>query len=160
MSAAAAEQSISINIRKMSLLDVGAVHAIESASFPTPWRRRTFASRLLLSDHRGYVAEAEGRVVGYILYRLHLGQVHLQKIAVAKQFRRRGIGARLMEFLFDQAKTAGIEAVYLEVRPSNVGAQDFYKRFRFTLDHIRENYYSDTGEAAQVLIRTVDLKQG
>ena len=155
--AAAAEQSLSVNIRKMSLLDVGSVHAIESASFPTPWRRRTFASRLLMSDHRGYVAEVGGEIVGYIVFRFHLGQAHLQKVAVAKEFRRHGIGTRLMEFLFDQAEADGVEVVHLEVRPGNQDAQKFYKAFHFTLDHIRENYYSDTGEAAHILMRRVDL---
>ncbi|MEW6357139.1 MAG: ribosomal protein S18-alanine N-acetyltransferase [Planctomycetota bacterium] len=156
---AAAEKSLLVNIRRMSLLDVGAVHAIEAESFPTPWRRRTFASRLFLSDHRSYVAEMEGRVVGYIVFRLCLGQVHLQKIAVAKEYRRHGIGTQLMEFLLDQAEAGGAEVVHLEVRLSNHEAQEFYKAFHFTLDHIRENYYSDNGEAAQILIRTVDPKQ-
>lgn len=139
----------------MSLTDVLSVHAIERESFPAPWRARTFLARMLLLDHFGYVAEAEGRVVGYIVFQIKMRTVHLQKIAVTKAHRRRGIATQLMHMMLDLARTQRCETVFLQVRVSNAAAQEFYRRFDFVLDHIHESYYHDSGEAAQVLVRDV-----
>lgn len=155
MAQPADREPLPVTFRRMSFLDVGSVHAIENASFPLPWRRRTFLTRLLLSDHYGYVAEVEGKIVGYVFFRIAMGGAHLQKIAVTKECRRRGIGARLMEVMLEQAAAQGAETVYLEVRLSNRTAQEFYKKFHFTLHHVEHSYYADNGESAQILVREV-----
>ena len=156
MSRFGADEEHPITYRKMSLLDIGGVHAIESESFPTPWRRRTFVTRLILSDHYGYVAEAERRVVGYVVFGIRVEGVHLQKIAVTKPYRRRGIATRLMEIVLEQGRAHGAETIFLEVRAGNQAAQKFYEAFDFALDHVQESYYRDTGEAAQVLVRRIE----
>jgi ribosomal-protein-alanine N-acetyltransferase len=151
----AQEQRQAVTYRKMSFKDIRAVHEIECESFPSPWRGRTFFARLLLPDHYGYVAEADGRVIGYVVYRVHMRTVHLQKIAVTKPYRRRGIATHLMQMMLDFVAAQKADTIYLQVRLSNVGAQEFYKRFRFNLDYVEKHYYRDCGEDAQILIRNV-----
>jgi len=154
----AQQQCPAITYRKMSFKDIRAVHEIEGESFPSPWRARTFFARLLLPDHYGYVAAADDRVVGYVVYRVHMRTVHLQKIAVTKAYRRRGIATHLMQMMLDLVAAQKADTIYLQVRMSNVDAQEFYKRFRFQLDHIEKHYYRACGEDAQILMRNVVIR--
>ena len=50
-----------------------------------------------------------------------------------------------------EAIDRGALALTLEVRLSNKGAQEMYKRFGFTAVGVRKGYYADTGEDALVM---------
>ena len=56
--------------------------------------------------------------------------------------------ARCLEF----ARDNGIRTISLEVRQSNLGAQEFYRTLHFAALYIRPRYYPD-GEAAVVMVR-------
>jgi ribosomal-protein-alanine N-acetyltransferase len=72
-------------------------------------------------------------------------------IAVHPDHQRRKIGTRLMYELVMEAVRMGAQAVSLEVRVSNWGAQRLYSRFGFRPVGIRKNYYQETGEDAVVM---------
>ena len=61
----------------------------------------------------------------------------------------------LLECL-DRALEADLRTVTLEVRPSNLRAQDIYRRFGFQQVGIHRRYYANNGEDALVML-TPDL---
>jgi ribosomal-protein-alanine N-acetyltransferase len=130
--------------------DLDAVHAIESASFPAPWRHEFFESELRADWRFNLVARRGGAVVGYLFTMWLFDELHVNKIAVVAPERRKGIADLLMERCFEFAKKTGVKSISLEVRQSNTGAQDFYRHLGFRNSYVRPRYYPD-GEAAVVM---------
>jgi ribosomal-protein-alanine N-acetyltransferase len=134
--------------------DVDAIHRIEEASFPAPWRRDFFLSEMR-SDGRFILVARLGReVVGYLFAMWIFDEMHVNKIAVAEPMRRRGIADQLMARCFEFARKTGVQTISLEVRLSNAGAQEFYRHLDFESSYLRPRYYPD-GEAAVVMVRNV-----
>lgn len=132
--------------------DVDAVHAIERASFPAPWRREFFVSEVNADWRFNLVARRGGVVIGYLFAMWLFDELHVNKIAVAEGERRKGIADQLMARCFSFARANGIRTISLEVRKSNAGAQEFYRRLHFRSSYVRPRYYPD-GEAAVVMTR-------
>ena len=138
--------------------DLGAVHAIERASFGDPWPPAALAQELEPSDFRlPLVVELDGRVAGYLMAWATPDELHILNIAVEPRLRRRHLGARLLLAAIDAAREAGLGAITLEVRPGNEAALAMYRRHGFVRRGVRPRYYTDTGEDAIVL--TLDLRR-
>lgn len=86
-----------------------------------------------------FVAEADGRAVGYAKLRedsevdcLESGEaVELQRIYILEKARGKGIGEALMKRCFDAARAKGYKTIWLGVWEQNPAAQRFYERFGF-----------------------------
>jgi ribosomal-protein-alanine N-acetyltransferase len=139
-------------IEPVTRADIAAIHRIEAASFPAPWRREFFESELA-ADWRFNVVAKRGRtVVGYLFSMWLFDEMHVNKIAVAETERRKGIADALMARCFAFAREHDVRTISLEVRQSNRGAQDFYRHLHFRAAHVRPRYYPD-GESAVVMTR-------
>ncbi len=130
--------------------DVDAIHRIEQVSFPAPWRREFFISELSADSRFNIVARRDGVVIGYLFAMWIFDEMHVNKIAVAAMERRRGIADALMARCFEFARRHGVQTISLEVRKSNIGAQEFYRHLDFESSYLRPRYYPD-GEAAVVM---------
>jgi [ribosomal protein S18]-alanine N-acetyltransferase len=125
---------------------------IEAQVYPRPWSHSLFVSELALRSSRSYVVAKVGReVVGYAGLMMSLTDGHITTIAVDPAWHRRGVGTRLLLTLAYEAVERGALALTLEVRLSNKGAQEMYKRFGFTAVGVRKGYYADTGEDALIM---------
>ena len=143
-----------LEIRAAAKSDVTAIHKLEEAAFPSPWRREFFESELRAEGRFNIVATRHGKLVGYVFGMWFLDEMHVNKIAVVEEERRRGVAARLMDRCFEFARANGVKMMSLEVRKSNTGAQLFYKQLDFRAAYLRPKYYPD-GEAAVVMTRSV-----
>ena len=141
-----------LDIVEATPADVDAVHRIEQASFPAPWRREFFAAEVMADSRYNIVARKGGAVIGYLFGMWIFDEMHVNKIAVEGGHRRRGIANALMARCFDFARQHGISSISLEVRQSNRAAQEFYRSLDFETSYIRKRYYPD-GEAAVVMVR-------
>jgi ribosomal-protein-alanine N-acetyltransferase len=90
-------------------------------------------------------------VVGYGGLWLNVDEGHITTIAVAPEYRGRGIGELLLNGLIDQALTLNIDMLTLEVRVSNVVAQQLYLKYGFRPSGTRPRYYTDNGEDALIM---------
>jgi ribosomal-protein-alanine N-acetyltransferase len=125
---------------------------IEAQVYPRPWSHSLFVSELALRSSRSYVVAKVGReVVGYAGVMMSLTDGHITTIAVDPPWHRHEIGTRLLLTLAHEAIERGALAMTLEVRLSNRGAQEMYKRFGFTAVGVRKGYYADTGEDALIM---------
>jgi ribosomal-protein-alanine N-acetyltransferase len=129
-----------------------AVTRIEEQVSPRPWSTGVFLSELAQRDQRTYlVAKVDGRIVGFGGVMYVLPDAHVTTIAVAPAWQRKAIGTRLLLALARAAVVKGATALTLEVRASNTGAQELYRRFGFAPAGIRAGYYADSGEDAIVM---------
>lgn len=87
-------------------------------------------------------------LAGYIVARHAADEIHVNNVAVRDEYRRLGIGSRLLARILKEGKQAGAEAAFLEVRSGNIAAQALYQRCGFSLLGRRRNYYSDPLEDA------------
>lgn len=140
-----------LRIRAMRMEDLPTVMGIEKASYSMPWGEGTFRGLLRRADSELIVAEAADRTVGYAVAWFVVDQAELGNIAVAEDWRGRGIGARLLDEVLDRAGRRGMREIFLEVRPSNLVAQRLYERHGFREVGRRRNYYLEPPEDALVM---------
>jgi len=128
------------------------VMAIERQVYPRPWSPNLFLSEMSESKNRCYlVARIDREVVGYGGMICYGEEAHVTNIAVDPLRQREKIGSRLLHDLILEARAMGAEAVSLEVRVTNWGAQRMYGRFGFRPVGIRKNYYQEIGEDALIM---------
>lgn len=139
----------------MTTADLDEVMAIERTAFPFPWSAVFFRQELQVACARSILAEADGKIVGYVLFWLLPGSIDIHNIAVHADFRRRGIARVLLGKVVQEAERQSITRVMLEVRKSNLPAQQLYDAMGFSTTGIRKGYYSDNGEDA--LAMTLEL---
>jgi [ribosomal protein S18]-alanine N-acetyltransferase len=138
-----------LSIRKMTLDDLEQVVAIDQVSFSLPWPPRSF--QFELTDNpasRCWVAELDARVVGMLVGWFIVDEIHIATIATHPDFRKQGIGEKLLAFALQSAKDEGAISSFLEVRESNTVALELYRKFGYIEDGRREGYYKDNDEAA------------
>ena len=146
----------SIEIRKMRSSDLPKVMLIELATFTMPWGESTFRGLLRRKDSDLLVAEFKGDVAGYAVFWAVMDQGELGNVAVDEEYRGRGIGSKLIKAVLERAHERSVHEIFLEVRKSNVRAQDLYKGFGFAEVGRRKNYYLEPLEDA--LVMKMDLK--
>ncbi len=146
-----------VNLREMEIGDIDTIMKIERESFSSPWTRNSFERELRENMLAKYiVAEVDGLVVGYAGIWLILDEGHVTNIAVAKAHRGKGIGKFLMMGLIDFCQSNNIPNMTLEVRKSNLVAQNLYKKMGFLDCGIRPNYYVDDHEDAVIMWKTIE----
>lgn len=139
-------------IRRMKVDDLEQVLEVESASFAAPWTRQAFLSELANEGFtRYYVAVVHDRIVGYTGMWIILNEVHITNIAVLPEYRGHKIGEALLCRIIEDAVMAGCRGITLEVRVSNIVAQNLYRKYDFAVEGIRKGYYSDNGEDALIM---------
>lgn len=140
---------MNVVFRRMRLEDVPAVHEIDTLSFSLPWPERSFRYEVTENPvSRGWVAEVEGRVAAMLVLWIIVDEAHIATIATHADFRRQGIGERLMVTALLAASEEGARRAFLEVRAGNQGAQALYRKYGFIVDGIRLRYYKDNNEDA------------
>jgi ribosomal-protein-alanine N-acetyltransferase len=90
-------------------------------------------------------------VAGYIVARETAGELHINNVAVRSEYRRRGIGAALLNRVLHEAVRRQAKAAFLEVRSANHAAQALYEKCGFKAIARRANYYSEPKEDAVVM---------
>jgi len=146
---------MSVILRKMTLDDVEQVVAIDKMSFSLPWPTSSF--HFELTDNpasRCWVAELDGRIAAMLVAWFIVDEIHIATIATHPDFRKQGIGKKLLSFTLQSAKDEGAVSSFLEVRESNDTALMMYRKFGYVESGRREEYYKDNGEDA--ILMTLD----
>ena len=130
----------SLRLAAMEEADLAEVVAIENTAYSHPWTRGNFADSL----RAGYACRtlrANGELLGYFVILVAAGEAHLLNLTVAPAHQRRGHGGALLREVAAIAREQGARNLFLEVRPSNAGAQALYERFGFRRIAVRRGYY-------------------
>ncbi|NLY46259.1 MAG: ribosomal protein S18-alanine N-acetyltransferase [Tissierella sp.] len=139
--------------------DIDEIVEIEKECFPTPWPRDAFLTEIRENKLARYVVvEVDGKVAGYGGVWLIVNEGHITNIAVKEEYRGLGVGNRIVEGLIYYCTSKNIQSMTLEVRESNIIAQNLYKKYGFVEYGIRPKYYSDNNEDALIMWRTNILR--
>ncbi|HET7726826.1 MAG TPA: ribosomal protein S18-alanine N-acetyltransferase [Candidatus Limnocylindrales bacterium] len=139
-------------IAPMTVADLGAVQAIERASFTAPWPPHAYRSELETNRLAHYLVGRIGdEIVAYAGMWVMVDEAHITTFAVHPAWRRRRIGERLLLALLDLALDRRAREATLEVRLSNLAARRLYEKYGFRPVGIRPRYYSDDGEDALIM---------
>ena len=145
------QEDLKLHIRWMIRRDMPEVLEIENESFEFPWTDEDFIRCLRQRNCIGMVAEAEGRVLGFMIYELHNTRIHLLNFAVASDGRRQGVGSRMVDKLVSKLSHQRRTRIALEVRETNLAAQLFFRKNGFRAVSVLKNFYEDSPEDAYVM---------
>jgi ribosomal-protein-alanine N-acetyltransferase len=144
-------------LRAMLPEDVPDVNRLEQACYAFPWTEGIFRDCVRV----GYlccVAEVGPALAGYGVITASAGEAHLLNVCVREEFRCRGIGHKLMRWLFLAAYEHGARAVFLEARPSNTNALRLYHALGFRQIGMRRGYYQAVDGREDALVFTRPLQ--
>jgi ribosomal protein S18 acetylase RimI-like enzyme len=84
---------------------------------------------------------ARGAISGFAIMELGDERAHLVLLAVRPSHRRLGIGQRMLDWLLESARVAGMASVHLELRSVNEAARRFYRAMGFYETVLVPGYY-------------------
>ena len=143
--------------RRMTMLDLDAVMAIEHEIYPHPWTRGNFSDSL----HAGYQCSSmtvAGEITGYSVVMIAAGEAHLLNLSIAAAWQRRGFGREMLRFLLQLARDLESGKMYLEVRPSNIAGRRLYASAGFSEIATRRGYYPTHDGREDAVIMELALK--
>lgn len=140
-----------IEIVPMGKTHIADVAALERACFSCPWSEKSLTEELSNPLACWLVALVDGAFAGYVGSQAVLGEADMMNLAVQPEYRRRGIGEKLVSSLVDALKARGDYQLTLEVRPSNVAACRLYAGLGFDPVGLRKNYYREPKEDGLIL---------
>ena len=156
----------------MQVSDLRHVMTIERVAFPSPWpasayrheltqndlstylvlRLRDFAHDRGVQELRGPWAQRQSPpILGYGGFWMMVDESHISTLAVHPDWRGRGLGEMLLVALIESSILRGAGEVTLEVRVSNVVAQNLYRKYGFVQVGRRKGYYHDNHEDALIM---------
>jgi ribosomal-protein-alanine N-acetyltransferase len=92
-----------------------------------------------------------GALVGFAMMEFGDERAHLVLLAVRPTHRRQGIARRMVEWLLESARTAGIASVHLELRARNEAARRFYRALGFSETLLIPRYYGGNEGALRMI---------
>ena len=140
-------------VRDANADDFPAMIQLERSS-PTAAHWTAHQYRQLLTDQDparlGLIAQenAAPTLLGFLIARRLPSEWELENLVVEPVARRQGIGAHLLQELLHRAQQDKSDAIFLEVRDSNVAARRLYEKLGFTQNGRRRDYYSNPSEDA------------
>jgi ribosomal-protein-alanine N-acetyltransferase len=168
-----ADPALPYHIALMCEADVDQIMPIERLSFPAPWPASAYryellqnalSSYLVLRDRRseerprhrkprwpGKSAEPALPVVSYGGFWIILDEGHISTIAVHPDWRGQGLGELMLVALMEAAILRGAGELTLEVRVSNLVAQNLYRKAGYVEVGWRKRYYHDNNEDALIM---------
>jgi ribosomal-protein-alanine N-acetyltransferase len=153
-----------ITIASMTEHDLLEVVEIEETSGLSRWGWSAYYAELQgRNSHLMLVARIDSqeqtrrsKLAGYIVARMGADELHINNVAVREEYRRRGIGRRLIDQILEEGKRSGATKAFLELRAGNKAALALYEECGFRVTSRRKQYYSDPVEDALVMI--IDLR--
>lgn len=141
----------------MAERDFARVSQLEKQIFTDAWLENDFETALSVKDQYFIVAEilkdGQYKVVGYSGMWVIVDNGEIMNVAVDPEYRRLGIGRRMMTELIREGSARGAVTFGLEVRESNGGARRLYEELGFEVVGRRKSYYSHPTEDAILMTK-------
>lgn len=134
--------------------DIPTVADIEIASFQYPWSQNDLVEYLRQSRSIGKVVEVDDRIAGYVVYDMLPRAISIATLAVAPQFRRRGVGRAMIRSLLNYVNaqqsfsqsTGKRDRITALVRETSLESQLFLKAVGFRAVSVIKSPYEQTDE--------------
>jgi len=120
--------------------DVERVMEVEQGAYPFPWTEGIFRDCMRVG-YGCWVLEHDGGLAGHAVVAIAAGEAHLLNLTVDVRHQGQGLGRFLLRSMVAQARSEGVETLFLEARPSNLAALSLYRSEGFTQVGTRPRYY-------------------
>lgn len=151
---------MSFRIRQADVNDIDAIYGIERLCFKYPWSRVLFDADLSDNPNALYwLAEEEGRVLGFIGTHNIAGEINVTNVAVCPDEQNRKIATALVSHMIKYFFGKDIIGITLEVASENASAVHLYEKCGFVREGLRRNYYKNGDDAIIMWLRETD-KEG
>ncbi|MDQ6954699.1 MAG: ribosomal protein S18-alanine N-acetyltransferase [Mariprofundaceae bacterium] len=140
-----------------SVDDIDAVYALNIQLFAENWSKKSLLD-VMRSGFNLHVCEISEQLVGYILSQDIFDEVHIMQVGVDPSCQRQGIAKKLSQDLL--ADKHDYALALLEVRASNIAAQNLYAQLGFNEVARRKSYYvpENKGESREdAILMTLDI---
>lgn len=144
---------VTADITDMCESHISSVAEIERLCFSAPWSEAAVREELYNEAAHFLVAVSGEKVLGYIGVHEVCGEAYIANVAVHPQYRRFGIGERLLTAASDGAKGRNCEFISLEVRKSNAPAIALYEKQGYNIAGERKNFYTDPVENGLIMTK-------
>ena len=133
-----------ISFSELTRRDLDEVMAIEAECGPNAWDRKTFWKKLKDPMIRSVALQVDGETRGFTICAAEGLTCHLLNIAIAPEWRRKGLGTLAIQDVEKFARTKTLVEIAFEVRESNLAAQMLYKKLGYeAVDILRAHYGND-----------------
>lgn len=138
-----------LTYRLMDSNDIDDVFEISKICFSIPWSRTSIESELSNPLAKYIIAKnmETNQVIGFIGVWIISGEGDITNIGVHPDYRRQNIASGLLNSLINLCKDFDCNLLNLEVRRSNIIAQNLYNKFNFKEIGVRKNYYGNNEDA-------------
>ncbi|HUI91333.1 MAG TPA: ribosomal protein S18-alanine N-acetyltransferase [Chitinivibrionales bacterium] len=145
-------------IRPAAGNDLAAILDIEKYCCTVTWNLSSFRSELSGENRINLVAQAyDGPLCGFIFSMLAADELEINTLAVGPTYQRLGIAQKLLAAAAQAGFSRGAETMHLEVRSRNRPAVCLYEKLGFEVRWIRKKYYSDNGDDAIVMSKSIEV---
>ena len=135
-----------ISIKQINENDIDLCYELDSKTISL-WSKKQWANEFKKEGTKIFGLLLENLVIGICVFQVVIDEVQINYFVVNQNFRKRGFGSYLMNYLIKRCKKLNINKLLLEVSQSNITAENFYNRFDFSTVGIRKNYYKDGSDA-------------
>ena len=144
-----------IQIHEMTLLDLNQISSILTSQFDDFWNENLLKNEIENQNSKCIIAKKNAEIVGFGCIWKAVDDIHITNIVVKKTYRQQGIGSLLLKELIEISNKENVTSITLEVKASNLPAQNLYAKYGFEKLGRRKKYYNGTEDA---IIMTKDLK--
>ena len=111
------------------------------------WSKNQWANEFKKEGIKVYGISITNLLIGICVLQVVLDEAQINYFAINRNFRNKGFGSHLMNYLIKVCEKIEVNKLHLEVSQSNVTAERFYSRFDFFTVGTRRNYYKDGTDA-------------
>ncbi|BDQ32652.1 ribosomal protein S18-alanine N-acetyltransferase [Pseudodesulfovibrio portus] len=122
--------------------------ALEGKCFAYHWTQEQFLLGLERSAFQVLGIYRKGILAGYIAFSIIEDEMEILNLAVHPDFRRQGLGEKLLKESFRVCNENNVRKSFLDVKVSNEPALGLYRKFGYKKIGVRKKYYPDTREDA------------
>ena len=135
-----------ISIKNINEKDIDLCYRLDSNTISL-WSKRQWANEFKKEGTKIFGLLITNLVIGICVFQIVLDEAQINYFVVNKEFRKKGFGSYLMNYLIKKCEKLNLKKILLEVSQSNATAEKFYSRFDFSTVGIRKNYYKDGSHA-------------
>ena len=144
---------LTAEIVSMNESHVSQIAEIEKLCFSAPWTENSIREELT-NEVAHFIAAVSGeKVLGYIGVHEICGEAYVDNIAVRPDYRRMGLGEKLLCEAQNGATKRNCEFISLEVRKSNAPAIALYEKQGYNIAGERKIFYTDPDEDGLIMTK-------
>lgn len=128
------------------------IFELYKGDFADGWSQKMLCDAFETGRFLALGIETEQKLVGVITCSTTLFDADIESVFIKKEYRKQGLATMLITELEKALIEKNIEKIFLEVRLSNLSAQNLYLKYDFNKVRVRKGYYSD-GEDAVILAK-------